>query len=291
MIYIIIPVHNRIDVTLDCLRCIYNQSYKDFKVIVVDDGSTDGSTKKISLKYPEVTLLYGDGNLWWAGAIVEGVNYILKTASIEDYVLTINNDQVFESDYFDSLITIAKNHPKTLIGSLCKNYSEKEKFDDTGVKVLWNPYHYELIKYQKGVDGVYADALSGRGTLIPMTVFKKIGNFDAKHLPHYGADYEFSMRAKKNGFKLFVSYGALTYNKSEYSGINVTGRYLSLKEYSIKMFNIKSPSNIKNIFWMVWLNAPNFYSRIFNVIYILAGYLYSFLINMFSYYIFSKRNL
>ena len=63
MIYIVIPVFNRKQFTKDCLDSLRKQTDKRFKVVVVDDGSTDGTSDMLKEEYPEVHILYGDGNL------------------------------------------------------------------------------------------------------------------------------------------------------------------------------------------------------------------------------------
>ena len=73
MIYIVIPVFNRREETLRCLDSLVTQTYTNFIVIVVDDGSTDGVGDAVQAGYPDTIVLKGDGNLWWAGATNLGV--------------------------------------------------------------------------------------------------------------------------------------------------------------------------------------------------------------------------
>jgi GT2 family glycosyltransferase len=73
MIFIVIPVHNRRDFTRECLLSLRKQTYKNFKVIIVDDGSMDGTGDMIEKDFPEVIPLKGDGELWWTGATNMGV--------------------------------------------------------------------------------------------------------------------------------------------------------------------------------------------------------------------------
>jgi GT2 family glycosyltransferase len=69
-IYIIIPVHNRKQITIACLENLNAcDDLQKYHVIVVDDGSTDGTAEAIRSQYPIVEILTGDGNLWWTGAI------------------------------------------------------------------------------------------------------------------------------------------------------------------------------------------------------------------------------
>ena len=61
MIHIVIPVYNRRDITRNCLLSLREQTHTDFQVVVIDDGSTDGTSEMIQKEFPEVVLLMGDG--------------------------------------------------------------------------------------------------------------------------------------------------------------------------------------------------------------------------------------
>jgi len=93
-IAVIIPVFNRRETTLKCLGLLKNNvlipNNSLINIIVVDDGSTDGTAAAIKLAFPDVKILNGDGNLWWTGAINMGVEFALSQDF--DYLLTRLND-------------------------------------------------------------------------------------------------------------------------------------------------------------------------------------------------------
>jgi len=68
MIYILIPVHNRKEFTRQCLLSLRKQTYKKIKIVVIDDGSLDGTGGMLAREFPAVHVIKGDGNLWWADA-------------------------------------------------------------------------------------------------------------------------------------------------------------------------------------------------------------------------------
>ena len=71
MIDIVIPVHNRKQYTRDCLHSLQKQTISSYRVIIVDDGSTDGTREMLRREFPEVIVLTGDGNLFWTGQLLE----------------------------------------------------------------------------------------------------------------------------------------------------------------------------------------------------------------------------
>lgn len=90
MIYIVIPVFNRKHFTRECLKSLQRQTNQEFKAVVVDDGSTDGTADMLRAEFPEVDVLFGDGGLFWTASVNMGIRHALKAGA--DYVMTLNND-------------------------------------------------------------------------------------------------------------------------------------------------------------------------------------------------------
>jgi GT2 family glycosyltransferase len=247
-VYIVIPVHNRLDATRECLDSLREQTYQRFHVIVVDDGSTDGTAEFIRENYRDITVLKGDGQLWWTGATNLGVEYALKVANETDYILTLNNDTVLPSNYLDIMMFLASDVPNALIGSIALDYNRRGVRVNAGVKVCWFSARYRKINLVAGdvSDSFYAVSfLSGRGTLIPVRIFKKIGLFDADTFPHYAADYDFSLRAKQVGCALVLHPRCYLYSKTNLTGVSNIHNKLSFMEW-LKSFNsIRSSNNLK----------------------------------------------
>jgi GT2 family glycosyltransferase len=250
---------------MECLSCLTEQTYKNITVTIVDDGSTDGTFEKVKVRFPEVNILRGDGNLWWTGAMHMGVEHIMRYAKESDFILSLNNDVVFGTDFIYSLVKISEQHDRAIVGSMEKDYSNREEILYTGEWLNWDGYKFDVQRSLPDDPFVevnkHVNVLPGRGLLIPIEVFNKIGNFNKYKCPHYIADYEFTMRAFNSGISLFLSYKSVIYSKRELTGISLQHnmRLLSLKEAHIHFFSKKSMSNIRDHINFVQLQCPQKY--------------------------------
>jgi len=211
-IAIIIPVFNRKNITLNCLKQLQAVATEgaELTVVVVDDGSTDGTNAAIKSDFPETVVLTGDGNLWWSGAINMGVEYALK--SDFDFVLCINDDIEFDDAFIVELLRVAERTPNALVGSisLYKTEDGREQIISAGFvregtfQTIESPLAGKYLEQINAEDVLQREILTGSSLLIPIQVFEKIGLFNAKNYPHNWGDFEFSLRAFLNGFPCLI---------------------------------------------------------------------------------------
>lgn len=259
-VYVISASHNNLSQTRQLLRCLLNQSYHHVKIIFVDDGSTDGTAEYIRKHFPSVKLLSGKGNLWWTGSLNFGLQEILKIANQNDIILTINSDCIVEKDYISILVGEFLQHNRTIIGSKIFIVNRKEELVDAGVKIDWTNGRFHTTI------GNDSDALSTKGTMYPIAVVKKIGNFDKLHFPHYLSDYEFSIRAKRAGFKLRISRFAKVYNDLQKTGIGaIIPHDLTIRKAVDLLLSRRSKRNIYDHFWFITFCCP-WYMKIYNYV-------------------------
>jgi len=217
---IITPVHNGIEFTLKFLKSLGKVRYQNYEIYIIDDGSTDGTSEMITSMFQEVKLLSGDGNLWWAGSTNLGVEKAL--ASGAEYILTVNNDVEVDPNFIEQLIEAASKNPKSLIGSMICNIKDHQS--------VWymGGYFNREIGDLSHVEGSVEDFrqiresewLTGMACLIPVDVFRTIGSYDAKSFPQYYADADFSLRAKRAGYRLLVDPESKVYSYLSNSWLN-----------------------------------------------------------------------
>jgi N-acetylglucosaminyl-diphospho-decaprenol L-rhamnosyltransferase len=249
-IYIVIPVHNRKALTERFLECLSTQTFRNFAVIVVDDGSTDGTSELISDKFPEVILLRGDGNLWWTGATNMGIRRALLDASADDGILIINDDLEVDPVYLDRLYKVWQSNPNTLVGSVVVDINDPNHILDGGEKIDRWMAKYTKINLGKSLNHFSSDyfvrvsTLHGMGTLIPVHVFREIGLYDDKHFQQCG-DYELPFRASNRGYSSIMTYSAaVKLHKDASARINVRTVY-SIKDLRPYFFDVKSNFRLK----------------------------------------------
>jgi len=237
-VHALMPVHNRLGMTRRFLECLRSQAADEpVNVVAIDDGSSDGSGEFLS-RQPGVTLLKGDGSLWWGGGIELGLRHVLAIARAEDWVLFVNNDTEIKADFIQRLLESARRHAPAAIGSVIRDMDPPHDVLSVGASV--DPWRF-LIRDRVDGPGAPAgsaddhlhdvDALSGRGVLFPLSAFRAAGTMRASWLPHYFADYELSLRVRRAGYRLLVDDRAAVLSRTDYGSTHrpesLRGRYLS----------------------------------------------------------------
>jgi glycosyltransferase involved in cell wall biosynthesis len=205
---ILIPVHNRKSITLKCLENLQqNGSSECYRIIVIDDSSTDGTVSAIQACYPHITLLEGNGNLWWTGAIALGMEYAYTQGA--EYIIWLNDDCELVPKTLPALVQFCQENPGAIAGGQGFSKDQPTQLAFGGKYKTWKGYRFIQAKPNQMIS---CDLLSGNIVCLPRTVIDKIGYPDIKRTPHYGGDSLYLLRAKKAGFEIFVDgrYPALS---------------------------------------------------------------------------------
>jgi len=206
-----------------------------------------------------VTVLTGDGKLWWTGATNLGVRRALKDCRQDDYVLTLNNDTVLPADYLETIVILARRAPEALVGSIARDYNRRDVIIDGGVRIRWFSAKFKKITISStnAEDSFYSvSVLPGRGTLIPISAFQRIGLYDKKNFPHYAADYDFSLRAGNAGYELLLHPKCYLYSRTDLTGISNVHNKVSFSMWLKSFGSLKSPNNLQVRFRFGLRHAP-----------------------------------
>lgn len=215
-IEVVTPVHNRKELTLRCLESLKQADLTgiDLHVIVVDDGSTDGTGDALAEQFPEVKVIHGDGNLWYTA----GTNVGLKAAleNHPDFILAINNDSEFDPAFLQNMLRTARGDPKSIVGGVLVSWDDRKRVFQVAPK--WNVWWGGMRHWVKQTvdtlpqEPFEVELIVGNCVLFPADAIREVGLMDAKRLPQYG-DAEYTPRMRKAGWKLFVDPRARVYCK------------------------------------------------------------------------------
>ena len=196
-IHILLPVHNRREITRRFINCLKDQTYQDYHLILIDDGSTDGTANMVREQIRSLTTITGHGHWWWGGALHEGYKWLKKrNPPLTDIVLIMNDDTEFEKHFFEEAVAFLLEHRKTFLLAQC--YSREDNaLIDAGVHVDWRRFLFKQPSEQEPVN-----CLSTRGLFFRVDDFFTVGGFHPLLLPHYASDYEFTIRAHRKGMGL-----------------------------------------------------------------------------------------
>jgi GT2 family glycosyltransferase len=199
-LFILLPVHNRREITTRFVESLAKQTCLDFRLILIDDGSIDGTAEAVRALWPAVVVITGTGGWWWGGCLQQAWLWLRRSPPAPDAIIAICNDDM---EITDDLLECAKAElqetPSTLL--LARQLEEgRQDEQPSGVSV-----DLKHLRFVQTNDPAIINCLPTRGLFCRWEDFDRVGGFHPRLLPHYFSDYEFTMRAKRRGLHLHVA--------------------------------------------------------------------------------------
>jgi len=256
---IVTAVYNRRDITLQCLKSLSRINSEGLRVhtIIVDDGSSDGTSEAIEKQFPEVEIVKGDGNLWFT----EGTNVGVRAALTHnpDYVLMMNDDQVFDSDFLKFMVETAEKYPRSIIGSLLLLWDTPHKLFQVSPRWdvwlgCWRHWYRQTI-WTIPNKPWEVDLIVGNCVLVPAQAIKEEGLMNSERYPNFG-DAEYTPRLKRKGWRLLIDPRVRVFCQPNYTPAKVTKMSLRQK-FNALFFDLKNIHNLRRRFYFYWDSVPN----------------------------------
>ena len=205
-ICIILINWNNASDTIDCLRSLTAVTYQNFEIVVVDNGSTDGSVQKIKSNFPDVPLLQTGENLGFVG----GNNFVISHPQYQHYdgFLLLNNDTLVSPEFLTILVqSFQRDQEVGIIGPSIYYHDAPETIWSAGGKINWRTGLTTMMNIgeknfgQMGSEPRQVDFVTGCALLIKRSVVNQIGFLDPRFFAYY-EEIEWCVRARRAGFKV-----------------------------------------------------------------------------------------
>jgi GT2 family glycosyltransferase len=214
LVYVVVLSWNRCEDTLACLESLTQVDYPDLRLLVVDNGSSDGTPKAISHQFSDVGLIVNDRNLGFAAGCNVGIRHALARGA--DHVLLLNNDTLVDPAVVHHLVSLVGPD----VGMIApKIYYATEPTRIWSIGGMRHPLTIEKtgdacrqIDVGQWGDVLERDYFVGCALLVSRRLLTEVGLFDERFFMYY-EDSDLSLRARRAGFKLLLSPQAKVWHK------------------------------------------------------------------------------
>lgn len=216
MISIIIVGYNNLLDLKDCFESIFKNSYKNFKVIYVDNGSSDNSYNFVRKKFKQVKLIKSK-NIGYAGGNNLGIKKAIKLGA--KYIFILNPDTIIDKNCLKELSS--KASADKILQPLILIYERGKKtnlINTTGnhLNFLGISYCNDYRKTKRAAKTSLIPCASGAGFFVPVKILNDIGSFKDRYFM-YHEDVDLSWRARISGYEIALVPEALVYHKYSFS--------------------------------------------------------------------------
>ena len=258
---VVIPNFNGIAFLDSVLASLEGQTLSNFEVILVDNGSTDGSCSFVTANYPWVHLIELSENFGFCEAVNAGIR-----AAKAPYVLLLNNDTEVKEDFVEEMLAAIRRHKNAFsCGARMVQYHDRDRLDDVGNYYCALGWSFARgrgkdIHAYETEDKIFS-ACAG-AAIYRKKIIEKIGYFDEEHFA-YLEDTDIGYRARIYGYENWYAPKAIVYH---------VGSGTSGSRYN----QFKTRYSSRNNIYLIYKNMP-LLQIILNLPFLAVGFLIKFL--------------
>lgn len=285
-IFILVLNWNGYKDTIECVESLQRLAYPNYEIVLIDNGSTDGSQNILKDRFKELTLIENEENLGFADGNNVGIKHALRHNA--DYIFLLNNDATIAPDALSYLVDFAEENTEIgLVGPKILFYNDPDKIWFAGgiVDLMTGVTHRG---YGQRDDGKFdelaeVDYITGCALLIKSEVIRKIGLMSSEYYLLF-EESDWCLRAKEAGYQLYYVPQARVLHKcsASFGGSRSLGierapswiYYYSRNNFLLIKRHLHGHSHFKaylyclkrNLKWVDWRNSEQRLDRLLAII-------------------------
>ena len=275
----IIPSFNRKEILLRLLDQLHKQTGDNFnlKIIVVDDGSTDGTSEAVTEHYPDIYLVKGTGSWWFTKRLNNGIE---RAKSFEpDYIITFNDDIEVPPNLINNLLLSFEYVNKdSVIGPISYSIENPTIITSPGIKriVWWRAKTIvhdaqNILSDKNSLKILKSIEMPTRCLMVPWKVSELLNGFD-ECFPQYHSDGDFCLRAQKYGFEVYINYESFIYDHTYLTSKDTSYFKQNFLTFIKSFFNPYGRNYIPHMLRYYWRHGNIFVLPLTLIIVVLAKF-------------------
>ena len=251
-VYIIILNWNSSEDTIECICSLQNLNYQQYKLILVDNGSTDQSEERLRSRFPNLPFIQTGSNLGYAGGNNVGIKYALEQGA--DYVWLLNIDTIVHPDSLSTMVEMALSDSIIgMVGSKIYFYDEKDvlwyaggtfDLEEGGIASHLGWGQKDIGQFEQVKDVGY---ITGCSLLVKREVIEKIGLLPEEYFLYF-EETDWNYCAQQNGFRTVIAHKSLIWHKVKRKGeAKVRFTYYMTRNRFLLVKKLKKKSLLKCI--------------------------------------------
>lgn len=248
------------DDTIECIASLKKLNYPNYDIVVVDNGSTDGSVSALRAQYPDIAIIENGRNLGYAEGFNVGLKYAHENGA--DYFLIVNNDTIIDPDAMTALVLAAESAPDIgFVSGKVYWHNDPNRLQTAGR--LTDPHTLVGTHVASGeIDNGQVDAIKEYDfiddvfLLVRQSVYKKVGGYDPNFFLYF-EETDWCARVRRAGFTIIYTPHAKIWHKGQVGGpsgaLSPVRHYYLCRNEIVFMKKNTSPSRfLRYLLYALW---------------------------------------
>jgi rhamnopyranosyl-N-acetylglucosaminyl-diphospho-decaprenol beta-1,3/1,4-galactofuranosyltransferase len=198
----VVVTYNRLDCLKPCVEALLNQTCQDFDILIVNNGSTDGTKEWVNSLPTQIFRIHQE-NLGGAGGFYQGQKYSFDNGY--EWVWMMDDDGIPERTQFENLISVATTYNKKIVGPIVMNIEKSDELAFSPGEIFTKP----LVNLP--YSDTYQLVSPFNGVMFHRSVIENIG-FIKKEMFIWGDEREYRLRCHKHGYFEVAALNAIHYH-------------------------------------------------------------------------------